>query len=133
MGESAQHFRLVQVILEHVKVEYATLSALAIVDDCSKSLFGEKPPKISGSVPDVFGFDTPRSVTIIGEAKTDNDLTTARSRAQIEGFYEFLTYQESGNLILAVSPAAFATANAMVRRLSKTFTRGPVSVTVLMG
>lgn len=133
MPESAQHFLLVQKIIQHVREEYRALSALALVDDCSKSLFAEKPPNIFGSVPDVFGIDTPHTVTIIGEAKTDGDLNTLRSKAQIKAFYDFLSYQSGGNLILAVPPSSLASARTMLKKLSRANERGAVNVTVLVG
>ena len=133
MPESAQHFHLVQRILSHVREEYRALSALALVDDCSKSLFAERPPNIFGSVPDVFGIDTPHTVTIIGEAKTDADLGTLRSKAQIRAFHEYLSYQAGGSLILAVPPNSLASARAMVKKLSRANERAAVNVTVLVG
>ena len=133
MPESAQHFQLVQKILLHVREEFKALTALALVDDCSKSLFAEKPPNIFGSVPDVFGIDAPHTVTIIGEAKTEKDLSTLRSKAQIKAFYEYLSYQTGGNLILAVPPNSLVSAKTFVKRLSHENDRAAVNVTVLVG
>jgi hypothetical protein len=133
MPESTQHFQLVQRIIRHVREEYRALAALALVDDCSKALFAERPPPIFGCVPDVFGIDTPHTITIIGEAKTDADLTTPRSKAQISAFYEYLSYQNRGRLILAVPQASAVSARTMLKKLSCFNACVAVRTTVLTG
>jgi hypothetical protein len=53
-------------------------------------------------VPDVYAFDAPLTTVVIGEAKTQDDLETARSRKQMTAFLSFLGLQKSGIFILAV-------------------------------
>jgi hypothetical protein len=114
MAESTQHLRLVRSIVNYVEQEFAALDWLAIYDDTAEPFRGEKPPHIGGYVPDVFAADTPRSTTIIGEAKTLYDLNTQRSRDQIKGFLDYLAPLPNGVFILATPLLAAGRARSIV-------------------
>jgi len=114
MAESPQHSRLVRLIVKFVEQEFALLEWLAIYDDTTEPHRGEKPPRIGGYVPDVFAVDTPRSTTIIGEAKTLRDLSTQRSRDQITGFLNYLSLVHNGVFILATPLLAAGMARTVV-------------------
>ena len=101
MAESSKHTALVQVIIGYIGREHAE-AALGIVNDLSGPLYAEKPNRIDGYVPDVYAFDAPLTTVIIGEAKTQDDLETERSRKQMAAFLSFLGLQKSGIFILAV-------------------------------
>jgi hypothetical protein len=99
LAESSKHTGLVQVIIGYIGREHAELG---IVNDLSGPLYAEKPNRIDGYVPDVYAFDAPLTTVVIGEAKTQDDLETARSRKQMAAFLSFLGLQKSGIFILAV-------------------------------
>lgn len=102
MAESSKHSALVQIIIDYIQRSYADNPALGIMHDLSSPLYAEKPNRIEGYVPDVYAFDAPFTTTIIGEAKTADDLETEHSRKQMTAFLSFLGKQKSGTFILAV-------------------------------
>lgn len=99
MAESSKHTALVQVIIRYIGREH---SGLGIINDLSSPLYAEKPNRIDGFVPDVYAFDAPLTTVVIGEAKTQDDLETERSRKQMTAFLSFLSLQKSAVFILAV-------------------------------
>ena len=119
MAESSQHAALVQIIIGYIKREHAEVTALGIVNDLSSAIGAEKPNRIEGFVPDVYAFDAPRTTTIIGEAKTKEDLETERSRKQTAAFLSHLRYQDAGVLIMAVPWQVKRRAQAIVSTLQK--------------
>ena len=129
MAESSQHAALVQIIVGYIKREHATVTALGIVDDLSSAIGAEKPNRIEGFVPDVYAFDAPRTTTIIGEAKTKDDLETERSKKQIAAFLSHLRYQDAGVFIMAVPWQVKRRAQAIVSTLQKA--AGAASVTTV--
>lgn len=133
MAESNQHLRLVRSILTYVRQEFGEIEALALFDDTAEPVRGEKPPLVNGHVPDVYATDSPPSITIIGEAKTQRDLETDRSREQIGCFLDHLAVRPNGVFILAVPLAAGATARGMMKRLLGERPSVSVRVVVLDG
>jgi hypothetical protein len=102
LAESSKHSALVQTIIRYIGREHAQIAALGIVNDLSSPLHAEKPNRIEGFVPDVYAFDAPLTIVIIGEAKTRDDLETEHSRKQITAYLSFLCHQQTGIFILAV-------------------------------
>lgn len=119
MAESSQHAALVQIIIDYIMREHAEVTALGIVDDLSSVIGAEKPNRIDGFVPDVYAFDAPRTTTIIGEAKTKEDLETERSKKQIAAFLSHLHYQDTGIFIMAVPWQVKRRAQTIVSILQK--------------
>jgi hypothetical protein len=119
LAESSQHTALVQIIIRYIKREHATLTALGIVDDLPSAIGAEKPNRIGGFVPDVYAFDAPLTTTIIGEAKTRDDLDTEHSKKQISAFLSFLSYQNTGIFVMAVPWQVKRRAHAIVTNLQK--------------
>jgi hypothetical protein len=117
LGESSKHSALVQIIIRYIGREHADIAALGIVNDLSSPLRAEKPSRIDGFVPDVYAFDAPLTTVIIGEAKTQADLETERSKAQITAFLSFLCQQKAGIFILAVPWQAKRRAHTIVETL----------------
>jgi hypothetical protein len=99
LAESSKHTALVQIIVSYIGREHA---GLGIVNDLPSPLHAEKPNRIDGFVPDVYAFDAPLTTIVIGEAKTQDDLETERSRKQMTAFLAFLGLQKTGIFILAV-------------------------------
>jgi len=117
LAESIKHTALVQIIISYIGREHAHLTALGVVNDLSSPLRAEKPNRIDGFVPDVYAFDAPLTTVIIGEAKTQDDLETERSRKQLAAYLSFLGHQHTGILILAVPWQVKRRANAIVEGL----------------
>ena len=99
LAESSKHTALVEVILRYISREHA---GLGIINDLSSPLYAEKPNRIGGYVPDVYAFDAPLTKIVIGEAKTQDDLETERSRKQLAAFLSYLGLQQTGIFVLAV-------------------------------
>lgn len=116
MAESLEHLSLVKLILDYISHEFTGVRHLAALDDLPGFIGGEKPPRIAGYVPDVYAVDIPTTITIIGEAKTSNDLTTDHSRSQITAFLRYLGYQKQGVFILATTWHAIRTARTVVSK-----------------
>ncbi len=119
LAESSQHAALVQIIIGYIKREHAEVTALGIMDDLSSAIGAEKPNRIGGFVPDVYAFDAPLTMTIIGEAKTRDDLETEHSKKQITAFLSFLSYQNAGIFVMAVPWQIKRRAHVMVTTLQK--------------
>jgi len=117
LAESSQHAALVQIIIGYIKREHGDVTALGIVDDLSSAIGAEKPNRIEGFVPDVYAFNAPRTTTIIGEAKTKDDLDTERSKKQIAAFLSHLRHQDAGVFIIAVPWQVKRRAQAIVSTL----------------
>ena len=99
MAESTKHSALVHTIIKYIGREH---TQCGILHDLSSAIGAEKPSRIDGFVPDVYAFDAPLTTVIIGEAKTQKDLETERSRKQMTAFLSFLGLQGTGIFILAV-------------------------------
>lgn len=118
MSESLVHLQLVGRIMSYVRDEYHAYQ-LAIFHDLPALLGAEKPPRIGGFLPDLYAVDAPPSITILGEAKTAEDLETEHSRKQLTAFLTFLQLQSNGILVVAVPWQARARAKNLVARLQR--------------
>lgn len=99
MSESAEHLQLVCRILRFVETNFPPDRFIVCCDNPGSS---DKPPRLSGFVPDVFATDAPRTTVVVGEAKTAADLQTAHSQRQITEFVRFVAAQQRGVFLLAV-------------------------------
>lgn len=133
MAESLQHLKLVRAILSYISREHQEVSYLATLHDLPGLIRGEKPPRISGFAPDVYAMDAPRTVTIIGEAKTLRDLETDRSRWQIRAFIKYLKDKQRGVFVLAVPWQAVPRARGIVRGLAHDVESPSTELVVLDG
>lgn len=84
-------------------------------------------------MPDVYATDVPTTRTLIGEAKTRQDLETNHSRQQIEAFLGYLAFTPKGVFILSVPLAAAATARRQVAELARRVPPSETQVIVLDG
>ncbi len=133
MPESAAHARLVMVLLDYLHREFASLTDIVIRDDSAAPLRRERPPTIGGFVPDLFAVDVPTTRTLIGEAKTIQDLETDHSRAQIVAFLGYLGQVPNGTFLLSVPLEASATAKRILRQVSAELPPAPTRILVLDG
>ncbi|HVL40000.1 MAG TPA: hypothetical protein VM328_11475 [Fimbriimonadaceae bacterium] len=77
--------------------------------------------------------DVPTTTTLIGEAKTQQDLETDHSRQQISAFLDYLASTPRGIFVLAVPFAAGATARRLIAELRTPYGEAPTSIVVLDG
>jgi hypothetical protein len=116
MSETATHVRLVGLIVEWITTQYAGRQGLCVFCDCPPILETEKPSPVDGFFPDVTAATTPPALTLIGEAKTIQDLETPRSYQQVTAFLRFLSARPEAALIMATQWQAAATAKNLVAR-----------------
>lgn len=123
MPESSQHQDLIVRTIDHVGQRFGGLYSLRIRHDLPQLIGSDKPPRIGGFTPDIYAFDTPLTLTIIGEAKTPQDLETDHSRSQLKAFIEYLIGQPRGVFILAVNftrtPAARRVLSTVRRQVGR--------------
>ena len=119
MAESQEHMLLVGNLVAYIRREFKHVFALVLLQDTANAARGDKPPILNGFVPDVFAYDVPTTITIIGEAKTSADLETDRSRAQIRTFVEFLRWRAKSTFILAVPFGLIGPARTIISSVHK--------------
>ena len=130
MALSTTHIRLVDAILQWVDENHPSLTA-SILQDNPKFPGSEKPPKIGESIPDVFAEDRSLGQLLIGEAKTGQDLMTARSSKQFTSFLNYLRDIGGGMLIVSVEHDWAKAARGLLRKLSDDRTRDLVDIVVI--
>lgn len=132
MAESAKHLELVRCIVTYLQRRYKGLTSVAALADLPGAIGCDKPPLISCYRPDVYAIDAPHTITIIGEAKTQQDLETEHTRNQLSVFIRFLRSQPQGLLVIAVPWQARARARSLARLLvQQQETASPLVVIVL--
>ena len=87
------------------------------------------PPTISGHRPDVYAWDPDASLTIIAEAKTDNDIDNAHTYSQLQAFLGHLQRRRTGLLVLAVTAYRANFAKTVLRFLLPA-TTAPIQIAV---
>lgn len=99
MGESLNHIRLVQEIIDRVKCidpQAVILADTSIIADLNR------PPKIGGHIPDVYARVDMLRQAIIGEAKTRKDLENDHTMSQLQAFLAYCHGNPGTRLVLAV-------------------------------
>lgn len=99
MGESFNHVRLVQQIIEHVN--NIDPQAVILADSSIYESKG-RPPNIGGHVPDVYARVNMLRQTIIGEAKTRKDLENEHTTSQFRAYLSYCVMYPRTSLVLAV-------------------------------
>ena len=115
-GESDEHAVLVSKLTTFVRERHGAAGNLALYLDDQK-MGRERPQRISGHLPDLYAQDVPRTFVVIGEAKTQADLITPRSRRQLASFVRYLALHEAAFFYLAVPFIARPTATKLMREL----------------
>ena len=116
-GESDEHALLVHYLARFVKQEHGGKGNLALyMDDQIRGR--ERPQRIGNHLPDLYAEDVPRTFVVIGEAKTQLDLISPRSRRQIRAFVRHLALYQDAFFYLAVPTLSKPAATSLVRELS---------------
>ncbi|RXG84832.1 hypothetical protein [Bradyrhizobium zhanjiangense] len=132
-GESAEHIRLVEYLIQIVEARHKTARGIMIFAD-HHDYAGNRPPMIGGFKPDVFAHDLPPSFRIIGEAKTAKDFEEERSRRQIQAFLEHLALYPNSSFYLAVPWFVKPKANYAIKELRQSeHTNVRIEVVTVMG
>lgn len=117
-GESRLHLNLVEGLIMHVQCIHKPQNDLIVFSDIEKSI-SERPNRIGGYLPDVFASDFPTTMRLIAEAKTHNDLISARSVGQIEAFLDYLALYENSFFYLGVPTYSSQRAKSILREIQK--------------
>lgn len=113
---SKVHKEMTGAILEFARQQYTgpdNQKWWVTVDDCPD---WHSPPIIEGYRPDLYIRSKHSKVAIVGEAKTENDLMTPRSKNQIGGFIDYLAERDGQSiLILCVTLNQVSDARHLIR------------------
>lgn len=125
------HETLVKMILSWLDQQGLGGEAQVFTDTVG-TLGSAKPRKINGYIPDVY-CEIPRlGHTIIGDAKTPNDLETRHTKAQLEAYADYLaTHRTSGELVVATRFEWASSARSILKNLAPVRQRGVPAVRVL--
>ncbi len=113
MAESELHLSMVKRLKSNVINEFGAESLIIFSDDGLKD--SEPPPLIGGTRPDLYANDPITDFHIVGEAKTETDLLTTRSKKQIYDQLEFLSHKTQHLYILLVPFGSLSTGRSIVR------------------
>lgn len=131
MPESQKHIATVKRVLAYIEQEYASVKTLYAATDLPGHASPNRPPNIGGFVPDIFCSNTPVTLTVIGEAKTSEDLQRPRSLAQITAFYEHLEHSTAGHLAIGVPWQDEAFVYNFLKRLKARSPNKPVRTSIV--
>lgn len=130
MGESAQHQKLVRMIIDSIEEMVGNDQSCFIESDIAD---GRPLPHLTqeGFRPDVIFQYNDR--LIIGEAKTSNDVDTIHSKQQYESYIRKCSlFQGNAMLIIAVPWTEYATIYNIISRIKKQYV-GTYSIKYLKG
>ena len=130
MALSAKHIELVDLIIAWIKKLYGSENTI-ILHDNPDSLYGEGPPKIGNTVPDVYAKNFLEKILIIGEAKPAYDLLSEHTSTQIYNFLECLAIEKNGMLVISTERGHENTATNMVKLIMKRFDETNTKVVIL--
>lgn len=125
VSESNEHQCLVEILAQRLTSFSPDINVFA---DLPTGF--EKPPKVSGFIPDVYGQCRVSGRKYIGEAKTRLDLETSRSQEQIMAFIDEVNKRPTGVFCLAGFGETATRAKTILRFLIKerNFAQGSVQV-----
>ena len=128
---SNAHDELIEMILTWLNQRGLPPDA-QIFSDHGDVLGGSKPNRICGYFPDVICNIPSAQLTIIGEAKTPNDLETRHSNDQLEAFAGYLAdHCVNGELVIATRFEWAPYARRVLRGLSPVRKRNVLRARVL--
>lgn len=114
--ESDKHRELIGQIGLWIRWKFP--EAKDFIDDDSDGALGRpRPPSIAGYRPDAFVLGGAQRTTIVGEAKTANDLDSEHSRRQLEAYIAYLSTFSDGVLVVSTQWQARRTAMSLLKRL----------------
>ena len=104
---------------------------MALLVSSSQSTSSHIPPIIGGRIPDVFAQSSEHQFAVIGEAKTEHDIETQRSRNQFKDYLQFLAVRENSLFIVAVPWHCANQTRSLIRSIQRKTKTEHVKVVVL--
>lgn len=102
MSESGLHRNLVQALADAIAGDPVWAKHPIVYCDIQVGMCQDLPPIIGGNRPDVYARDLATSLSIIGEAKTPDDIDNRHTFAQLASFFHHLRHQPAGELWMGV-------------------------------
>lgn len=119
MSESEHHRSLVKALGADIATNAGWSKPPIVYVDLQEGLLADLPSNIGANRPDVYVRDISTGRTVIGEAKTANDIDNQHTCDQLASFFKFLRAQPDGELWMGVPWMAAGTAiriGKLVRR-----------------
>jgi hypothetical protein len=114
MSESVTHMRLVQALLSCAAQHTEFAQFIMYCDEPSIDI-GAPPQTIGSSRPDLLAKSHLSGHTLVGEAKTANDIDNSHTLRQLADFFGYLRTNRSGELWVAVPMSHGGTAIRICR------------------
>lgn len=130
MGETEIHLELVRRLVDYAEWRLRGYAAVAVFADLPSTPRRDKPQRVGGFVPDVYASDVPTTFSLIGEAKTIQDLETPHTALQLAAFFRHVALC-GGALVVAIPWAAIATARRVVQDVAAAEGCGAVEYTII--
>lgn len=102
MSESDHHRSLVRALEGEISGAPVWANAPIVYCDIQDGCAADMPPIIGSNRPDVFAKDITSSLSIIGEAKTTDDIDNRHTFDQLASFFDYLRHQPQGELWMGV-------------------------------
>lgn len=119
MSESDHHRNLVKALGDDIAYDSHWAMPPIVYFDLRDGVSGQPPPAIGPNRPDTFARDISTGRTIIGEAKTTDDIDNQHTCDQLVSYFNFLRTQPDGELWMGVPWTSAGTAlrvSKLVRR-----------------
>ncbi len=119
MSESDHHRNLVKALGDDIAYDSHWAMPPIVYLDLRDGVSGQPPPAIGPNRPDTFARDISTGRTIIGEAKTTDDIDNQHTCDQLVSYFNFLRTQPDGELWMGVPWTSAGTAlrvSKLVRR-----------------
>lgn len=102
MSESDHHRSLVKALGGDIANDTRWSKPPIVLFDLLDGKSGEPPPTIGTNRPDAYARDISTGRTVIGEAKTTDDIDNQHTRDQLSAYFEYLRTQPEGELWIGV-------------------------------
>lgn len=102
MSESDHHRSLVKALGEDIAGDTHWPMPPIVFCDLMDGISGEPPPTIGSNRPDAFAREISTGRTVIGEAKTTDDIDNQHTRDQLVSYFDYLRAQPEGELWMGV-------------------------------
>ena len=119
MSESDHHRNLVKALGDDIAYDSHWAMPPIVYFDLRDGVSGQPPPAIGPNRPDTFARDISTGRTIIGEAKTTDDIDNQHTCDQLVSYFNYLRTQPDGELWMGVPWTSAGTAlrvSKLVRR-----------------
>jgi len=110
MSESIYHWDLVKALSSDISCDAGWSKSPIVYVDIQDCLSGEPPRHIGSNRPDVHARDVSTGRTVIGEAKTTNDIDNKHTCDQFASYFKYLYTQPEGELWIGVPWMSVGTA-----------------------